>query len=269
MILVDIPEVRVDEDVAIRQKKRLRNFSLQQAQAAPGAQRRVLVHIIHGVILLQIVEIALDHALFVVYDHRKRAAAHIRKAVDDMLHNGHFPNGDQGLGQYFGVGIQTRAQTARHDDHGRACFFMCVDVQPAREHHVLHPAPLVQQRQRADAVFQQRGLGPRPRLHGQRVWAVIRRLPHRPFQRQALQDVAADIAVRNNGAQHALRRDEQHAQARFVQLAHCIQHRNVLGDEKVVHAHLFSPFRHAFTAPAARPPRAEQPPASGSWSTAG
>lgn len=124
MILVDIPEVRVDEDVAIRQKKRLRNFSLQQAQAAPGAQRRVLVHIIHGVILLQIVEIALDHALFVVYDHRKRAAAHIRKAVDDMLHNGHFPNGDQGLGQYFGVGIQTRAQTARHDDHGRACFFM-------------------------------------------------------------------------------------------------------------------------------------------------
>ena len=51
VILVEVPEIGVDEDIAVCEEKRLRHAALQKAQAPAGAQGLVLIGVFHGVIL--------------------------------------------------------------------------------------------------------------------------------------------------------------------------------------------------------------------------
>ena len=105
VILINIAEVHIQQRVAVCKKERRTDFSFQQAKPAAGAHKDILIGEIDMVVLFQLVEIGLDHPLFVVDDHRKIMAAKIPEPVHDHLSDGLLPHRDQRLGQDLGVGV--------------------------------------------------------------------------------------------------------------------------------------------------------------------
>ena len=51
VILVEVPEIGVDEDIAVCEEKRLRHAALQKAQAPAGTPSLVLIGVFQGVLL--------------------------------------------------------------------------------------------------------------------------------------------------------------------------------------------------------------------------
>ena len=224
---VDVAEVRVDQDVAVGEEERLVQLAFEQAEPAAGAQRFLLVDILHLIVLFQVVEIGLDHVLFVVDHQIEFAAAEIPEPVDDMLDDGQFPHRDQGLGQDLGVGVEPGAQPPGHDDHRQPGGLAVVDIKAAGKHDVQNMALFVQQRQRVDALFLQHRFGAAPFGHRQADGPVVGRAADRALQRPRAQDVLAHVPVGEHRLQTALGGHEQDALAGFVQLFHRLQHGGV------------------------------------------
>ena len=225
VILINIAEVHIQQRVAVCKKERRADFSLQQAKPAAGAHKDILIGEIDMVVLFQLVEIGLDHPLFVVDDHRKIMAAEVPEPVHDHLSDGLLPHRDQRLGQDLGVGVQPGAQTARHHDNGDIDLLAVVHIKAVGKDNIGDDAALVQHRQRVNAVFLQDAARLAALCHRDAERVVVRRVVNGLVGRAAPQEKLADVAIGDDGLQLALRRDEQNALAGLVQLAQCFQHR--------------------------------------------
>ena len=105
---------------------------------AAGAKRRLLIGIVDSIVLLQIVEVALDHVLFVVDHQREIPASKALEPVDDVLGNRQLSHRNQRFWQNLGIGIQPGAKPAGHDQdvykrqaQGRAARSPAVSHKPA------------------------------------------------------------------------------------------------------------------------------------------
>ena len=225
MVLVNITEVHIQQRVAVREKERCFDFSFQQAEAAAGAHEHFLVGKVHVIVLFQLIEIGLDHALFVVHDHREIVAAEVPEPVHDQLGNGLLAHGDQRLGQNFCVGVQPRAQPARHHHNGNVHPLAVVHIQAVGKNNVGDDAALVQHGQRVDAMLLQNAAGLAALGHRDAQRMIVGRVVHGLVRCAAAQEKLADVAVGDDSLQMALRRNEQDALAGLVQLAQCFQHR--------------------------------------------
>ena len=143
MVLVNIAEVHIQQRVAVGEKERRVDFSFQQAQPAAGTHEHILIGKIHAVILFQLAKIGLDHALFVVHDHCELVAAEVPEPIHDKLRNGLLAHRNQRLGQDFGVGVQPRAQAARHHHDRDIDLLAVVHIQPVGKDDIGDDAALI------------------------------------------------------------------------------------------------------------------------------
>ena len=110
--------------------------------------------------------------------------------------------------------------------------FAVVHVQTVGKDDVGNDAPLVQDGQRVDAVLLQHLPGAASLRNGQTQRVVVGGQAGGLVRRAAPQEKFADIPVGQGRFQLALRRDEQDALAGFIQLAQCLQHGGVGGQEQ-------------------------------------
>ena len=225
MVLINVAEVYIQKRVTVRKKERCFDFSFQQAEPAAGAHEHFLVGKVHGIVLFQLIEIGLDHALFVVHDHREIVAAEVPEPVHDQLGNGLLAHGDQRLGQNFCVRVQPRAQPARHHHNGNIDLLAVVQIQAVGKDDVGDDAALVQDRQRIDAMLLQNAACLAALGHRDAQRMIVGRVVHGLVRCAAAQEKLADVTVGDDGLQMSLRCNEQDALAGLVQLAQRFQHR--------------------------------------------
>ena len=212
MVLINVAEVYIQKRVTVRKKERCFDFSFQQAEPA-------------GIVFFQLIEIGLDHALFVVHDHREIVAAEVPEPVHDQLGNGLLAHGDQRLGQNFCVRVQPRAQPARHHHNGNIDLLAVVQIQAVGKDDVGDDAALVQDRQRVDAMLLQNAAGLAALGHRDAQRMIVGRVVHGLVRCAAAQEKLADVTVGDDGLQMSLRCNEQDALAGLVQLAQRFQYR--------------------------------------------
>ena len=232
VVLVQVPEIHIQQRVAVGEEERFVHAAFQQAQPAAGAHEHVLVHKLHLIVLFQVPEIAFDHAPLVIHDEGEFPAAEVPEPVNDEFRDGLLPHRDERLGQNFGVGVQPGAQAAGHHDHRDARLLAVVHVQTVGKHDVRDAAPLIQNGQRINAAGFQHLFGAATLGNGQAFGVMVGRLLHGGVQRAAPQEKLADIPVGHHGLQFALRRQKQDALAGLIQLAHGFQHGGLGGNDE-------------------------------------
>ena len=243
MVLINVAEVYIQKRVTVRKKERCFDFSFQQAKPAAGAHEHFLVGKVHVIVLFQLIEIGLDHALFVVHDHREIVAAEVPEPVHDQLGNGLLAHRDQRLGQNFCVRVQPRAQPARHHHNGNIDLLAVVQIQAVGKDDVGDDAALVQDRQRVDAMLLQNAAGLAALGHRDAQRMIVGRVVHGLVRCAAAQEKLADVTVGDDGLQMSLRCNEQDALAGLVQLAQRFQHRGGGRNEKFFYFYQgWSPF---------------------------
>ena len=187
------------------------------------------------VALVQVIEIGLDHVLFIVHHQVEILAAELVEPVDDMFQDGHLTHRDQGLGQDLGRGVEPGAQPPRHDHHRQAGPLAVIHIQAGGKDDIRDPAPGVQNGQGVDALFFQHPLGLPPAGQGQADGMVIVGLAGRVLQLAAPQDKLADISVGDDPFQDALGRHKQDPLPRLIQLFHGFQDGEILPDAEFFH----------------------------------
>ena len=114
---VDRFEVLVDEDVTIGDKEGLFDFVLEELETA-GCPERFVFHEVIDVVLgsIEVFEVILDHVGFVIDGEVKLLCAHPGELLDDQLEDRFFSDGDEGLGDDVGDGLESTTKSSGHDD---------------------------------------------------------------------------------------------------------------------------------------------------------